>query len=109
MTLASRGDAQAIVAVTRGGHTATILSALRPRAPIYAVTENEAIARRLALVWGVSPVVTALGTDMADTAARVGNDLVERGAIAPGSVVVLASISRDLDHDTSNFLKLHRV
>ncbi|MEQ1758212.1 MAG: pyruvate kinase [Vicinamibacterales bacterium] len=109
VTLAQRGDASAIVAVTQGGHTATILSALRPRAPIYAVTENEVIARRLALVWGVIPLVTVLGDNVNDTAARVGHELVERGAIAGGSVVVLASISRHLKHDSSNFLKLQRV
>ena len=34
VTLANRSDAHAIVAVTRGGHTARRLSALRPRAPI---------------------------------------------------------------------------
>lgn len=109
VTLAERGDATAIVAVTRGGHTATILSALRPHAPIYAVTENAVTARRLSLVWGVVPVVTTLGVDVADTAARVGQELVDRGAIARGSVVVLASIARDLEHDASNFLKLQRV
>ncbi len=108
-TLAEHGDATAIVAVTRGGHTAAILAALRPRAPIYAVTGSEVIARRLTLVWGVVPVVTMLGVDFADTAARVGRDLVERGVIASGSVVVLASIARDLDRDGSNFLKLQRV
>jgi len=109
ITLAERSAAAAIVAVTRGGHTATILSALRPSAPIYAVTENEVIARRLALVWGVIPVVAALGAEVTDTAARVGRELVERGAIAPGSVVVLASISRELEHEASNYLKLQRV
>ena len=109
VTLAERGDATAIVAVTRGGHTATILSALRPRAPIYAVTENEVIARRLALVWGLIPVVAPLGANLTDTAGLVGRELVERGAIAPGSVVVLASIARELEQDGSNFLKLQRV
>lgn len=109
LTLAERGDATAIVAVTRGGHTATILSALRPRAPIYAVTESEAIARRLALVWGVIPLVTTLGEEVTDTAARVGRDLVERGVIASGSVVVLANIARGLEHESANYLKLQRV
>ena len=60
-------------------------------------------------MWGVIPVVTTLGADVADTAARVGRELVERGAIVQGSVVVLASISRELEHDGSNFLKLQRV
>ena len=40
VTLAERGEADAIVAVTRGGKTARVLSALRPRAPIYAATDQ---------------------------------------------------------------------
>jgi pyruvate kinase len=49
VTLANRGDAQAIVAVTRGGSTARRLSALRPRAPILAATNGDDTLRRLAL------------------------------------------------------------
>ena len=52
VTLAERGDAQAIVAVTRGGGTARRLSALRPRAPILAMTDRDEMARRLALLLG---------------------------------------------------------
>ncbi len=46
VTLANRGDAQAIVAVTRRGGTARRLSALRPRAPIIAATDRDDTARR---------------------------------------------------------------
>jgi pyruvate kinase len=109
VTLAGRGEASAIVAITRSGHTAKILSSLRPRAPIYAVTSSEITARRLALQWGVTPVVTTLGADLSETAARVGQELVERGSLARGSTVVLASVARELGEGGSNFLKLHRV
>jgi pyruvate kinase len=57
VTLATRGDAAAIVAVTQGGHTAHVLSAFRPAAPIFAATPSPEIGRRLALTWGVVPVV----------------------------------------------------
>ncbi len=56
VTLAEQSDAQAIVAVTRGGGTARRLSALRPRVPILATTDRDDTARRLALYWGVTPV-----------------------------------------------------
>ena len=49
VTLANRGDARAIVAVTTGGSTARQLSALRPRAPIFAATARVDTARRLLL------------------------------------------------------------
>jgi pyruvate kinase len=109
VTLANKGEAAAIVAITRGGKTARLLSALRPRAPIYAVTDQAAIGRRLTLVWGVVPVAAKLGGDVNAIAERIGGQLVERGSIPPASAIVLVSITPDLSEGSSNFLKLLRV
>jgi pyruvate kinase len=106
VTVAARGDATAIVAVTRNGKTARLLSALRPRAPIFGATDNREVARRLALAWGVMPVVADLAGDVTEAANRIGRMLVERGAIPQGSVIVLVSITPDLMQGPSNFLKL---
>src|SRR5204863_976155 len=76
VTLAGHSEAAAIVAVTRGGKTARVLSALRPQAPIHAATSSEVIARRLALVWGVIPIVCDLGTEAARLVERVSEALV---------------------------------
>src|SRR6266550_1267653 len=62
VTLAMHSEAAAIVAVTRGGKTARVLSALRARATIYAATSSADVARRLALAWGVIPLICDLGT-----------------------------------------------
>ena len=59
MTLASTGQADAIVAVTREGKTARLLSALRPAAPIFAATPPRRGRRHPRLFWGVTPIVTA--------------------------------------------------
>jgi pyruvate kinase len=109
VTLAGRGEANAIVAVTRRGKTARMLSALRPRAPIYAATDQADIARRLALPWGVVPLLTDLSGDVNAAATRIGAQLVERGVIPSSSVIVLVSITPDLSPGQSNFLKLLRV
>jgi pyruvate kinase len=42
-TLATRGDADAIIAVTREGKTARLLSALRPSARVFAATAQESV------------------------------------------------------------------
>jgi pyruvate kinase len=107
VTLANRGEAAAIVAITRGGKTARLLSALRPRAPIYAVTDQQPIARRLALHWGVVPVMAEVSADVNEIAARIGGQLVERGVIPPASVIVLARVTPDLSE--GSFLRLLRV
>lgn len=109
LTLAQHAGASAIVAVTRGGKTARVLSALRPRVPIVAVTDQDHVARRLMLSWGVVPVVANLSGDVGEVADRLGHDLVTRGLLAAGAIVVLVSVTPDLAPGPSNFLKIHRV
>ena len=86
-----------------------MLSALRPRAPIHAATDEADVSRRLGLSWGVVPVLTDLSGDVNVAASRIGEELVTRGAIEAGSVIVLVSVAPDLSHGPSNFLKLLRV
>lgn len=108
-TLAEDARAAAIVAVTHGGKTARVLSALRPQVPIVAATDQLFVARRLALSWGVVPALTELGGDVNAAAVRLGDELVSRNVITRGSTVVLVSINPDLARGPSNFLKLQRV
>ena len=107
--LANRDEAQAIVAVTRGGTTARRLSALRPRAPIFATTDRVEMARRLSLYWGVIPVCTDIGENVDAAGALIGQELVARGLVPAGSVVVLVSISPDLTRSDANYLKVQRL
>lgn len=109
VTLATRGGAAAIVAITRGGKTARLLSALRPAVPIYAATDQPAISRLLTLAWGVVPVLADLSGDVSEAASRIGAMLVAGGSVPAGSVVVMVSITPDLARGPSNFLKMQRV
>lgn len=109
VTLAARSEAAAIVAVTRGGKTARVLSALRPRATIYAATNREDIGRRLAMAWGVVPLVCELGIDVDAAVASIGSRLASDGALTAGSVIVVVSISPELGAGPSNFLKLQQI
>ena len=49
-------SAKAILSKSKGGIGASLLSSLRPRAPIIAPTEDPWIARKLQLYWGVQPL-----------------------------------------------------
>jgi len=109
VTLANRGDAQAIVAVTRGGGTARRLSALRPRAPIIATTDRDDTARRLALFWGVVPVCTEIGENVDSAGMLVSEQLVARGLVARGAAVVLVNISPELTRADANYLRIQRL
>jgi pyruvate kinase len=109
VTLANHGDAQAIVAVTRGGSTARRLSVLRPRAPIIAATERVDTARRLSLYWGVAPLCMKLGDNLDSAGVLVGQQIVQCGLVGPNSAVVLISISPDLTRSDANYLKIQRL
>lgn len=109
VTLADHGVADGIVAITHGGKTARLLSALRPRAPIFGATDQHDIAHRLALSSGVMPVVTDLRGDVETVAVRIGRQLAERGQVPAGGVFAVVSINPDLEKGRTNFLKLQRL
>jgi pyruvate kinase len=109
VTLAERGDAQAIVAVTRGGGTARRLSALRPRAPILATTDRAETARRLSLYWGVQPVCTDIAENISEAGQLIGWQLVAMGLVPAGASIVLVSINSDLTRTDANYLKIQRL
>ena len=107
--LADRGDAQAIVAVTRGGTTARRLSTLRPRAPILATANDGLTARRLALHWGVVPVRTDIGDPVDLSGVAIGKQLVADGFVDAGLAVVFININPDLTRSDANFLRIQRL
>jgi pyruvate kinase len=109
VTLATGGDARAIVAVTRGGGTARRLSSLRPRAPIIATTDRHDTARRLTLYWGVIPLCTEIGEKPDAAGALIGRELVAKGLVPPGATIVLVSISPDLTRADANYLKIQQL
>jgi pyruvate kinase len=104
VTLATSGQADAIVAVTHYGRTAELLSSLRPRAGILAVTPSDAVARWLTLYWGVRPVVSDLqDLGALDAPIRKAMDL------SPNAVVVFINISPDLTRADANFLNVQQL
>jgi pyruvate kinase len=109
VTLAERGDAEAIIAVTRGGGTARRLSALRPRVPILATTDRSETARRLTLYWGVTAIHTDIGENVDAAGTLIGQQVVARGLVRAGASVVLVSIHPDLSRTDANYLKIQRL
>jgi pyruvate kinase len=104
VTLATTGQAEAIVAVTREGKTARLLSCLRPRALILAITSEETVANRLALLWGVTPLVAVNHDPVA-----LARTLSTCADVSPTAVVVFVNVSVDLGRADANFLNLQRL
>ncbi len=104
VTLSTTGEAAAIIAVTREGKTARLLSALRPAAHIYAATASERVAGTLALLRGVVPVITEERAPE-----RLEQVMIERQLMPAGSVVVFINVSLELNRIDSNFLNVQRL
>ena len=104
VTLATAGQADAIVAITQEGRTAKLLSSLRPRAPIYAATPSAQVAGTLSLFRGVTPVITPeLDYE------RLERFLISRGLVASGAVVVYVNVSPQLKRLDANFLNVQKI
>lgn len=104
VTLATTGRADAIVAVTREGKTARLLSALRPETQVIAATASTAVAGTLALMRGITPVITS-----ARELGPVEDMLIAKGLVAAGSVVVFISVNPDLSRSDANYLNVQRI
>lgn len=84
-----RLNARLVVAATHSGRTAIALSKQRYDAPTLALTDVEAQARKLALLWGVTPIVVP---SLANAARSIEDALrwaTARGLVAKGDRVVL--------------------
>lgn len=124
VTLADRGDARAIVAVTRGGSTARRLSVLRPGAPIVAATTRADTARRLLLYWGVVPLSLGSGLELGSTeggepgetlpavgmhSQAIVDHLLAARLAKSGDTAVFININPDLSQRDANFLRIERL
>jgi pyruvate kinase len=109
VTLAHEAAADAIIAVTREGRTAKLLSMRRPRAIIYAASDREDVVRRVGQWWGTRPLVTNIDGDVDAVASRIIDQLQKSGPLASGSTVVLVNVSPDLDRGLANFIRVRRV
>jgi pyruvate kinase len=109
-TAVRRLGAAAVVARTRSGFTASLVSKFRPPTPIVAVTPSAQTARRVSLLWGVVPIVVPDLGNLDDLVARIDGGLVPRDLVAPGGDVVLTASSSSTPHlGETNVLQLHRV
>jgi pyruvate kinase len=109
VTLARQSQARAIIAVTREGRTARLLSMRRPFAPVYAASDREEVARRVAQWWGVHALVTEIEGDVDSVATRVLEQLIQHGRLQAGATVVVVNASPDLDRGGANFLRVLRA
>ena len=107
-TVAEELDCKLIVAFTESGSTARLVSSYRPRARIAGVTFNEITYRRLALSWGVVPVMSAFAATTDEMILR-GEALLKQRALAkPGDRVVMLG-GQSHTAGATNMLRVHNI
>ena len=87
-SIARQLDAAAIIPLTKSGATAHNVSKFRPPTPILAITSEKTVARRLQLVWGVTPVLIETQERTSKTFSIAMQIAQEMGILNEGDLVV---------------------
>ncbi|MGQ9523221.1 MAG: pyruvate kinase [Armatimonadota bacterium] len=101
--------AAAIMASTFSGYTARMVSRYRPKTPIIGVTANPATYRRLALSWGVRPLLVERAKNTDDTISFAVEGALREGLVKRGDLVVItAGVPAGVPGNT-NLIKVQTV
>ena len=102
--------ARFIVVFTQSGFTARLMSKFRPRAPIVALTPRTAVARRMNILWGVTPwVLKEPGEFHEQIVEQVQAHLLDSGMVRPGDRIVILMGSPLYERAQTNLLRVHRI
>lgn len=99
----------AILTPTQSGHSARMISKYRPKVPIIAVTFSESVYRRLALVWGIFPVLSEQANTTDELLDIAVNKGLETGLVKRGSKVIITAGVPVGVSGTTNLMKVHVI
>ena len=109
MTAARAMKLRTIVTVSESGGAARLVSEYRPDANIVCLTTNEVSFRRLALTWGVTPVLISPAASTEELIDRVEATLIERNLALPGENVLITMAVPVGAGMQTNVLKVHQI
>lgn len=99
-------DAKCIVAVTKSGETARLVSKYRPKELIVAPTPEKKTFTQLGLSWGVYPILTTVQHTEEDLIINTIDEIKKEGLVCEGDIIVItAGIPVD-SAGTTNSLKV---
>lgn len=99
----------AIAVFTHSGHTALLMSKVRPRAPILAITPVKATSQRMALFWGTFPHLVSMSSSLREMVNKADSHLMANGWVQPGQQVVVISGFPVSSVRASNMALLHNI
>ncbi|NPV72598.1 MAG: pyruvate kinase [Pelotomaculum sp.] len=101
--------AAAIITATESGYTAKNVSKYRPQAPVVAVTPHARVMRKLALVWGVQPLLAGARRSTDEMMAAAVEVSLSAGLIKAGDLVVITAGVPAGVRGTTNLIRVHTV
>jgi pyruvate kinase len=101
--------AAAIITPTVSGHTARVISKYRPHCPIVAVTPSPRVQCRLALYWGVRPLLSRRAESTDETITGAVRAAQEHGLVKQGDVVVITAGAAGSGAGTTDIMKVQVV
>lgn len=107
--VAENVEAKAVLAFTQTGSTAALVAKHRPGLPIYAITPNLKVRRRLSLHAGVHSLAVE---NVENTEAQIHameNVAIRAGLLQPNDVVVITMGSPISAAGTTNLIKVHTL
>ena len=104
-------NAEAIITITASGHTAKMISRMRPTCPVIAVTPKPDVVRKMSIVWGVEAVLAENISDADEIYSQAVQAVLDSNLnlIKPGDLVVIAAGLPVGIQGTTNLLKVHTV
>lgn len=99
-----------IVAFTKTGFTARLLSKFRPPVPVIALTPDERVLRRLCLYHGVFPMLMRRLSSTDELINEVEKALLRTGLVKKGdNIVITGGLPPAFIEGKTNFIKIHRI
>jgi pyruvate kinase len=102
-------EAKYLVAFTQSGDSARRMSRLRSPIPILAMTPEVGTYNRLALTWGVEPVITEMVKHTDEMVKQVDTVLIESGRAKKGENVMIVAGSPPGIPGSTNAMRVHIV
>lgn len=109
VTIADTLDVAAVVAFTQTGYTARLVSKDRPQVPILAFTPDMETAERMALYWGVTPLISPPMDRLDDLTNYMQRACLLNGIVQPGQLVVMTGGHPLAARGATNFVKIVEI
>ena len=107
--IAQEAGAKAMIAITKSGKTARLLSKYRSDVPILAFSQSLQTIRELNIVWGVQGELIEDLSDTDSTLKLAREEAVKRGYLHPGDKVVYITGIPLLNSKAANMVKIDSV